>query len=373
MSRLASHFVALLVIALLAAAGCSSGGSAAPTQPPAAKATETPKSASGQASAAAPQPTPVPTSLPTSVPASKSSFPEKGRAITIIVPFAAGTGNDIWARLLAAYLEKELGTPVQVANKPGATTQVGLTELAKSKPDGYTLLLTSTITTVSVYLDPERQAAFSRKDFQPIAAPGVEPMVLSVKADSPYKSTKELLDAAKAGPGKIKVGDNGLGSPTHMAGMLTAKAGGATWAAVHFDGDATNATALLGGHTDAAVTSLPGILPHFKSGAVRVLGITDNEESKFLPGVKTLPAQGYNVVLLLSRGVIGPAGIPADIVQTLAQAIKRITENDEFRKKADEAGLVVRYLDTAQFSAHWDDLEKQAKPLLEEFKAEQAK
>lgn len=268
-------------------------------------------------------------------------------------------------------MEKELGTSVQVVNKPGGTTQVGMTELVKSKNDGYTLALTSTITTVLTYLDPERQAVFTRKDFEPIAAPGVEPMVISVKADSPYKTTKDLMDAAKASPGKIKVAGNGLGSPTQKAGLMLGKAAGAKFASVHFDGDAPNATALLGGHVDASVTSLPGILPHFKSNGVRVLGITDNEETKFLSGVKTLPSQGYNVVLLLSRGVVGPAGIPADGVAALSGSIKKVTANDEFLKKADEAGLIVKYLDPKQFAAHWDDLDKQVAPMMNDFKAEQ--
>ena len=167
---------AVASLALFAAA-CSSPAAPAPTTAPAAPAA--PKAAEPtKAPAAAP-------AQPTAAPAPKATYPEKGKAITMIVPFGAGGSTDIGARLLAVGMEKELGTPVNVQNKGGAGSQTGLTELAGAKPDGYTIGFANLPTANLVYSDPDRKANFSAKSFQPIGSQVVDPSAIGVAANSP--------------------------------------------------------------------------------------------------------------------------------------------------------------------------------------------
>ena len=129
-------------------------------------------------------------------------YPVKGKTITTIVPSTAGGGTDSAARLLAPYLEKELGVPVEIVNKPGASMQIGLTEVARAKRDGYTLVWSVLPTAASIYLDPERQAAFKRDSLEPIAMYYGAPFGIVVLGSSSYKTLKDVVDAAKADPGK---------------------------------------------------------------------------------------------------------------------------------------------------------------------------
>jgi tripartite-type tricarboxylate transporter receptor subunit TctC len=290
----------------------------------------------------------------------------------IIVPWPAGNANDILARLLAAPMEKELGTPVEIVNKPGASTQIGMTQLVKAKPDGHTLALNTCFASVLIYQDPDRKAIFSRKDFTPVAVALVDSFNMSSKSDGPYKTVKDLVEAAKAAPKKIKIGGSGYMTATHMASLALQRAAGVQFAMVHFESSPQAVAALLGGHVDAAVGPADSALGAYKSGSARILGIMSRERSRYFPGVQTFPEQGYNVIMEVSRGIAGPGGMRREIVETLNEMIKRITASEEFRKKAEAAGLNVRYMDTREYIAHWDDLDVGLKPLLDEAKAERA-
>lgn len=371
-----------LTIACLAAAGCAGAPAAAPTAAPAKPAAQPTSAVPARAAEptkapAAAQPAAAPTKAaaaqPTAVPAKKVDYPQKGKAITMIVPWPPGNSNDIMGRLLAGVMEKEFGTPVEVVNKAGASTQVGMTDLARAKPDGYTLAVNSMPTTSLVYLDPERKAAFGRKDFQPIAVGVVDPTGFAVKADGPHKTMKDLVDAGKAAPKKIKVGTNGFMTPTHMVGVKLQKETGAQFALVHFDGAPLNVSNLMGDHTEAAIAGPGGTAQFVKSGELRVLGITDTVESKFLPGVKPLRDQGYDIVTYISRGIVAPAGTPKETVDILAAVVKKATEDSEFRRKMEDSSVSVRYMGPEEYAKHWDELDAQAQAMLDEIKAEQAK
>jgi len=359
MKRFVALSLALLVSASLALSAC---GQAAPAPTPT-KAAPAPTKATlvEPTKAAVSQPTAAPS--PTSVP--KLDYPQKGRSITIVVPWAAGSPNDLWARLVATFLEKELETPVQVVDKPGASSQVGMTELAQAKPDGYTLGVDSLQTTVATYLDPERKAVFGRKDLAPISVGLYEPFGLVVGGNSPYKSVKELVDAAKANPEKIKVGDNGVMSPAHMAVLLLQKAAGVSFASVHFNGSSESIAALLGGHVDASSIIATGSQDQLRSRAIVALGVFDKEESKAFPNTKTIPSQGYNAVMVRTLGLDAPGGTPAAIISLLNDAMKKISSNSDYLKKAEEAGMIVRYMSTPEYAAHWDEVEGQVKTVLE--------
>ncbi|MHB1162317.1 MAG: tripartite tricarboxylate transporter substrate binding protein [Chloroflexota bacterium] len=354
----------LLVVGIVA---CSSAPAPQPTTQPAQGLAEPTKA---PAAAAAPTSAPALAAQPTAVPPPKVSFPEKGRTINIIIAWAAGSVNDILFRMAAPYLEKQLGVPVQVVDKPGAGSQVGMTELAQAKPDGYTIGHNSMPTTPIVYMDPARKAAFNRKSFEPICVLVQEPMLLAVKGDGKFKTAKELFDAAKANPGKIKVGDAGHMTPGHLGVIALAKSAAVEFASVHFGGDVESYTALLGDNIDATIAFTASVMPHYKSGAIRMVGVMDTEPSKFFPDVKPLRDQGYDAQVVMSRAVAAPGGTPKEMVDVLSNAFAAVAKDEDFNKKALEAGFVVKYLNPQQSASQWDQMELQVKAALEVAKAE---
>ncbi len=355
MRRLLIFVVSVLIAGSLTSACAQSAPSPTPTTPP--KATEPAKAAptaaatAAVATAAPAQPTAAPKAL---------AWPEKGRAITIIVPWDPGSGADVLARLLAPTLEKDLGVPIEVVDKPGGGTQIGLTELAKAKPDGYTIGMTNQTTTVLTYLDPERKAAYSRKDFAPIANVAVDVTSIAVTPDSQFKTLKDLVDAAKAKPGQIKIGDSGALSSIHFDLLRFAKAAGITVAPVHFSGGATAVTAVLGGHTDATCQGLGTMASQVKGGQVKVLGTMSEKRSRFVPNVPTMEEQGVKVYGPSTRSFAAPGGTPKEIVNRLAEAFKKAMDVPDVQKKMDETMLEPRYMGPEEFAAAWDQWEKES-------------
>ena len=294
-----------------------------------------------------------------------TSFPEKGRTINVIVPFAAGGSVDISARLLAPLLEKDLGTPVQVVNRPGAGSQLGINAMVRAKPDGYTLAYTLLPLTVTTYLNHQLKAAFGRKDLQPLAMHTSDAQYVTVVANSRYKTLKELIDAAKANPEKVTTSATGIYSPEHLAILQLEKAVGAKFSVVFFDGGALQTTALLGGHIDFQLSTLGNFTSAHKNGQVRFLGVMSREdEPRLLPDVKTVESQGYKIYSYVSRGISVPAGTPAPIVEVLSRAIKKALESDEHKKSIKEMNMTLNYMNPQKMTAFWDEVEQQVKPLL---------
>ena len=307
------------------------------------------------------------------IPARAAELPAKGRSVSVIVPFAAGGGTDVAARLLASLMEKDLGVQVQIVNKPGAGSQVGVTALATAKPDGYTIGVTPFPHTISTYLDPERKAVFSRRSFEPIGFYMVNPVIASVAADSPYKTLKELVGAAKANPGKIKIGHTGGLSSFELGMLMFQRVAGIQLAAVQFDGGAPILTATLGGHIDIALNITPEVVGFIKGGQVRGLGVMDKVESKFLPGIKTFESQGYPVMATSPVGLSAPAGTPKEIVAILAASMKKSVATAEWKNKMDELGFTMLMPDPAEYAATWGEWETLVKPLVEMAKQQRGK
>ncbi len=371
MSRLFGSLALTLVLAALLVA-CTQAAPAPPTQPPA-KAAEPAKAA---APAAAPTKAAEPakaTAQPTAAPAKKVSFPEKGKTITIIVPFAAGGGGDITTRLIASGIEKDLGVPVQVVNKPGASSQVGATEALSAKPDGYTLVFSGAPTMMAPYLDPDRKATYGRKDFLQIANVNWDPMIVAVKSDSPHKTLKDVIDAARANPGKLNMASSGIGSEIHMAIYLLQKAANVKFNIVQLEGTAGVNTALAGGHVDVSIQGTAAIVPLLKAGSVRLLGVMDKEENKLLPGVPTVESQGYKIYWSITRGFSAPAGTPREIVDTIAGAIQRFMATDEFKKRNDELLVTAKFMGPDEYYRYWDEVEAIARPVFQQIMDEAKK
>lgn len=308
----------------------------------------------------------------TAAPGPNVTFPEKGKTITLIVPFAAGGGADVAGRLLAADLAKLLGTQVVVANRPGAGGQTGVQEMLQAKPDGYTLIEATITTTITQMVNPARQATFkSKQDFTLVAGHNKNQQILAVRADSPWKTLKDLVDYAKANPGKVRVSDNGLLATPNLTMLVFQKLAGVRFSYVHFGGSAEAIPALLGGHVEAVATGVPDIRPFFESREVRVLGIADNVGSQFLTGVPTMESQGWSVPSFSGAGVMGPKDIPKAVVDILTGAIKRVLATDEQKKKLSGIGYMVRYLSPEEYSKVWDDTQALVEPLVKQILAEQ--
>ncbi len=380
MKRLIVGVATGLALASLVVGGCAqpapaptaTKAPAASTKAAAAPTTAAAPSAAVAASTKAPAASTAAAPAPTTAAApAKSAFPAKDKSISIVVPFTAGGVSDNSARILAGLMEKDLGVPVQVVNKAGASTQVGLTEVASAKPDGYTLGVPGLPTSCVTYLDSDRGATYSRKNFQPIALFVLDVISVAVGLDTPYKSIKDLADAGKANPGKIKMATTGLMSVNHLAPIAFEQATSAQFSYVHFPGGADANTAILGGHADAQFSAVGNTTPHFKSEKMRVLGVMDQEESPFLPGIKTLAAQGYNVNASTSYGLVAPAGTPKEVVDVLTAAVKKACANKEYIDRISAVYMTPKYLDPTAFGKFWDEVDEWARPLVKVGKEQQ--
>src|SRR4051812_4366438 len=212
--------------------------------------------------------------------AAGEDFPRNGKPVELIVSFAPGGAVDTAARLVQPVLEKELGTNVEVVNKPGAGGQIGYTQLTSAKPDGYTIGATGSPSVVVSPLDKSRGAAYTRDSFQPLGRQVIDPAVIAVQPDSPYKTLKELLDAAKAKPKSLTATTTGQQTGEHFALAQIAENTGAEFAPVHFSEGASQAsTAFLGRHVDILVANVSDVTDLVKQNKARVLGIMTGERS----------------------------------------------------------------------------------------------
>ncbi|HEX2924045.1 MAG TPA: tripartite tricarboxylate transporter substrate binding protein, partial [Chloroflexota bacterium] len=224
--------------------------------------------------------------------------------------------------------------------------------------------MTNLPSSITPYLDPSRGAAYGRKDLLPVANHVWDPETVGVAANSPYKTLKDLVDAAKAKPGEIKAAITGLQSDNHLALLLFQKEAGIKFSVVTMEGTAQANPALLGGHVDVLFQSSGGFAPLVQSGQARLLGMMDKQESKFYPGVKTFEAQGYKVNYASSRGISVPTGTPKEIVNILTNATKRAMESEEMKKKMDEGFFLQRYMSPEEYATYWDQFEAQTKELM---------
>jgi tripartite-type tricarboxylate transporter receptor subunit TctC len=301
----------------------------------------------------------------------QTAFPG-GKPITILVGYAAGGTTDAAARFVAKDLEKELGTSVQVANKPGAASQLALTTLRQSRPDGYTLGYAVLPTIITHYMDPSREAPYQRKDFQPVAHHWVVPGMIAVRTDSPYRTLRDLVEAAKASPSTITISTSGLLGNPHLTVLLLERAAGVRFSSVHFNGGAPSVTAVIGGHVMAVAGGVSDAVARVKSGEFRVLGVAAEQESEFLPGVPTMKAQGFDVVSVSTAGILAPAGTPPVVVDVLSRAIRKIVESEQHRNDLAKYGGIARQpLGPEEFAKFWADYEARLAPVLKEIRVTQ--
>ena len=269
--------------------------------------------------------------------ASAQAWPQK--PVRFIVPFPPGGATDISARLLGEKLSGIWGQQVIIENRGGAGGGVGAAEAARSAPDGYTLFFPSgSVVTANQHIyeklnyDPER-------DFVPITNVVTGPQVLTVPANSPYKSIKELIDAARANPGRLTFGHAGIGSQTHLAAENFVWQAKIDALAVPYKGEGPGLAGLVGGETQFFVGNLAASIGHIQGGRLRALGVTSRTETPQLPGVppiaNTVPGfenQGW-------FGLVAPTGTPKEIVQKIYRDTKKALEATDLKARLWVQGL----------------------------------
>ncbi|MCC7275430.1 MAG: tripartite tricarboxylate transporter substrate binding protein [Alphaproteobacteria bacterium] len=274
------------------------------------------------------------------------------RPITLIVPWGAGGGTDATARIIGSLLERELGQPVNVVNRTGGSGVVGHTAIATAAPDGYTL----GIMTVEInMMHWQGLTQLTWQSYTPVAIYNADPAGVQVAADAPYKTLKDLLDAVKANPGKLKASGTGQGGIWHLAiaGML--KGAGIDPAAAPFvpsQGAASGLQDMVAGGVQIVPCSIPEARAMLDAGKVRSLAIMDGKRNPAYPGVPTLKeAIGSDWTMAAWRSVVGPKGLPKEVMDRLLPALKKIHDGQEFRDFMGKQGFGIMWADGAAADA----------------------
>jgi tripartite-type tricarboxylate transporter receptor subunit TctC len=273
------------------------------------------------------------------------------RQITLIVPFAAGGSNDVVGRAIGKKLSEAWGQPVVVENRPGAGGMIGTSAAAAAAPDGYTLLLISSTFTINPAI--KKNMPFDTiKDFTPVAFIARSPLLLVATRQLPVKSAREMLDLARSKPGQITYASAGLGSINQIAAELIALSAGARFMHVPYKGGAPALNDLVGGHVDIYVSSLPQVLQLARDGQARALAVTSAKRSALLPDVPTLAEAGISGVDLWSWwGIVGPARMPANVVNALNSEVGKMLMSPELSEFLTNEGAEAETMTPQQFGA----------------------
>jgi len=260
------------------------------------------------------------------------------KPVTLIVPFPAGGTTDVLARALAEKLTLSLGQTVIVESKPGAGATLGADYVAKSRADGYTLLVGAVRHTIASSVYKKLPYDF-QKDLVPVTTIALVPNVLVVNASTPAKTVAELVTLLKSRPGEYTYGSNGNGTAQHLIGTQFQNLTGAQLVHVPYKGSGPLTTDLLGGQVTMSFDTITPVLPHIKAGKLRALAVTTAKRSSALPEVPTLDEaglKGFDIGTWF--GVLAPAATPKDIVARLNAEMVKVIQSSEFRKRMDEIG-----------------------------------
>jgi tripartite-type tricarboxylate transporter receptor subunit TctC len=286
--------------------------------------------------------------------AAQDTYPSK--PITMIVPFPPGGVADIVGRPLGSEVQKALNQPVVVVNRTGAGGAVGMAAVAKSTPDGYTILMG--LSSISIFPVSDRingkTPAYEMSDFAPIALVTADPTVLAVRADGPYQSVKDFVAAAKANPGKINYSSSGVYGTLHVAMEIFANAAGIQLFHVPYQGGGPAVTALLGGQVEASAQGPAAVIGHVKGGKMRALASWGTERLKLLPDIPTFKELGYDAEFYIWSGVFAPAATPAPVIAKLREAVKQAANSAPFRSAMEKVQTPVSYLDAPEFKKYWE-------------------
>jgi tripartite-type tricarboxylate transporter receptor subunit TctC len=296
-----------------------------------------------------------------------------GDEITVLQGFKAGGGSDALAQLTQPFLTKLLGVDMVNQYIPGATGAIAWTRLAKqSKQDGGTISITNTPMLMTNYIMNDA-ITYSIDELTPIANVVTDPGIIVVPGDSPFKTVEDLFAAAKKSPGRVTVGNSGVGGDDFFSAILVEQAADVKFQSVPFQGDGPSATAAMGGKIDASFNNLGNVYGHIVAGNLRALAIFTKERVDFLPDVPTLVEKDINVVAGSSRGYSAPAGIPEKAREELIAAFESLKENEEFKAIAKERALVLDIVTGDDYLQMMKSMETDYKKIWKEIKSDTAK
>jgi tripartite-type tricarboxylate transporter receptor subunit TctC len=267
-----------------------------------------------------------------------AEYPDK--PVHLVVPFAPGGGTDLIARTLGSVMQKSLGQSVIIDNKPGGGTIIGTEAVARSPADGYTLLVATFAHAVNPSLQP-KMSFDTGKAFVPIILLGKGPNVLVVRSDSPFKTVKDLVAAARANPGKLTYASQGNGTSAHLAGEMFANLAKVEMIHVPYRGAGPAITDLLGGQVDMIFGTAAAVAAFVDGGKLRALGVTTAQASPALKGVPAIAdsVPGYQVESWY--GLYAPAGTPREVIAKVNALAAKAAHSPEFSKKIEQEGLIV--------------------------------
>jgi tripartite-type tricarboxylate transporter receptor subunit TctC len=279
------------------------------------------------------------------------TYPTK--PVSFIVPFPAGGRTDLTARLVTQSLERHLGAPTVVVNKAGAGGVLGAKEVSQARPDGYTLGFLSTGVVTTQYTVP---TPTDLKDYELVAIVNVDPAAIAVGEHAPWKTIRELVEYARANPGKVRIGAQ-LGASAHVFAAAFVKAAGIQVTYVPFKGDADASVAVGGGHIEAHVGVPIAYKSLVEAKKVRILGVAAERRLPLYKDLPTWKEQGVDVVITSFHGVFAPRGTPHEVLRVLEAAIEKTMREKELTDKMEASGLGVLYLgrnDAATYVAQQD-------------------
>jgi len=277
--------------------------------------------------------------------AQAAEFPS--RAVTIIVPYSPGS-TDTLARTLSEGLSEELGTPVVVETRPGAGGTVGGAYVANADPDGHTLLFA--VSSVQTVAPHQRDLPYGFEDLKPVARVAVGPNVLAARADAPFKTMEEMLEYAKANPGKVSYGSAGTGGATHIAAEAIAKAADIEMFHIPFGGVTPAIAATVAGDVDVVLGFASAILPQGEAGKLVPLAQLSEERAQLAPDLPTLKEAGVDLALPPNVGIWAPAGTPDDVVETISAAVAKAVQRENFVKFGKTTLTEIDYADSLTFT-----------------------
>jgi tripartite-type tricarboxylate transporter receptor subunit TctC len=292
----------------------------------------------------------------------QSQYPERG--LTLIVPYGAGGGTDVTARLLARDLEAIMGKSVTVENRAGGGGWLGWGALAAAAPDGYTLGYLNVPSMYAGYLDPKVGRKESLDSFTPLMNHVLDYNIWAVKADSPFRNVKDVIEAAKNAPEQITVTAFGAGGDDHLAILSVQAETGVKLAVVHNRSTAEGKTQVLGGHVQVLGANVSEVAEEVRTGQLRLLGVMAPGRSRFLPDAQTFKEQGFNQVWSVSRGIAAPAGLPKDVEAKLIGYLEKTLSSKEHQQKAEALSLEPSVIGGEQYRKFLRDNEQSTKKLM---------
>ena len=294
-----------------------------------------------------------------------AAYPD--RPINLVVPFPPGGGTDATARLIADAISPLLGQNVVVVNRAGAAGSIGAQSVVDAKPDGYTLFFT---TTGALVINPHlyKKLRYSVQDFTPIAPVGESANVLVVNPNVKANSVNDLIQLARANPGKLTYGTSGAGSSSHLAGVLLESLTGVQLTHVPYKGSAPAITDLVSGRIDLMIDNIPSYVELAKAGKVRPLGVSGKKPSSLFPGIPTIAqagVPGYEVTIWY--GLLGPAGIPTEVIEKISGAVRVVLGRPEMQERLQKIGADAMIMSPKEFSdfiarenTKWADIVKKS-------------